>query len=540
MNSFIDQCKAAFNDYQRPIICSVIQWFLMTLFQWDRWYFNYTVENRYLIIAKILFLFTLLAIWIGIAYVLREYKKCNPIVRRGIFIFSMYFTILALLLLVLWPGTWNWDDIWVLFAIRQYHLNAWQHVLTSMYQMVLLQLLPFPGGIILLQNLLITVIVSYSVVQLELHVFRKPFFNNQFLDTFLKIVPFLLPPVLMYQYSGYRIGIYVYLEFLMLVILITTYKDRIQWSYKKALFVCALASLVCTWRSEALLYLPALCIVILVFYRKFMGKKMAIFCLVALLIGFGGIQHWQKASLGNSNYEIISTARQVAVLVRYSDQSADQQELLTIGKVVDLKAILDNPKLNGEALYWDKKFVKKNYSKQEYHDYLKSIVKLTLKYPSVVFNERMDLFYHGAIVPGVDNTATARLFDPKSNNRAGVQFKNANWMANKPVLQNKRKKLINTVADANHHKRHTVIWSCLVPFMALAAVVFYFIKKRNWLIVILTGAIWAKVGVVILTAPSGWLMYYLSFYFLGYILLVYSILYFIKQRREKRGIVEHE
>lgn len=540
MNPCIERLKELMIEYKRPIICAVIQWFLMTFFQWDRWYFNYMAENRIYIIVKILFLFTLLAIWIGISCVSREYKKQNAIIKRGVFIFSMYFTILAILLLILWPGTWNWDDIGVLFSIRQYHLNAWQHVLTSMYQMILLQILPFPGGIILLQNLLIAVIAAYSIVQLEQHVFRVPILGNQFADTFFKIIPFLLPPVLMYQFSGYRIGIYVYLEFLMMVILTTTYKDRIQWSYKKAFFVCVLSSLVCTWRSEALLYLPALCIAFLFFYREFMGKKMAIFCLAALLISFAGIQHWQKSSLGNSNYEIISTARQVAILVRRSDQTKDQQELQAIGKIVDLNIIRDNPKSHGESLYWNKKFVKKDYSKKDYQEYLKSIMKLTLKYPFVVFYERMKLFYDGAIVPRIDNTATARLFDPKSNNTNGIQFKSAKWVANKPILQNTRKMLINALGDANHHIRHTILWSCLVPFITLAAAVFYFIRKRNWLVVILTGAIWAKVGVVILTAPAAWLMYYLSFYFLGYILLIYSILYFIKQRREKRGIVGHE
>lgn len=537
MNSFIDQCKAAFNDYQRPIICAVIQWFLMTLFQWDRWYFNYTVENRYLIIAKILFLFTLLAIWIGIAYVSREYKKHNAIVMRGVFIFSMYFTILAILLLVLWPGTWYWDDIIVLFSIQQYHTLPWQHVLTSVYQMVLLQILPFPGGLILLQNLLIAVIVAYSIVQLEQHVLYGCIFSNKYIDTLVKIVPFLLPPVLMFQFSGFRIGIYVYLEFLMLVILITTYKERIRWSYKKALFVCVLSALVCTWRSEALLYLPALFIAFLIFYRRFMGKKMAVFCLAASLIGFGGIQYWQKVSLGTSNYEIVSTARQVAVLVRHSDQSKDRHELQAIGKVVNLKNIMDNPKLDGEALFWRQKLVKKNYSKKEYHDYLASIVKLTLKYPSVVFYERMHLFYHGAITPMGDNMATARLYDDKSHSKIGEKFKNTNWVANKPILQNKRKKLINAASNVNQHIRY---YSCVIPLFTLFLALFYFIKKRFWLFVVMAGAVWAKICLVILTAPTGYFFYYLSFYFLGYILLVYSILYFIKQRREKRGIVEHE
>lgn len=99
---------------------------------------------------------------------------------------------------------------------------------------MLLQILPFPGGIIFLQNTIISLCVAFSVVKIE-KVFGIPAISNPVLDIVIKLLPFLLPPILMYQFSGYRMGIYVYLELVMLVILIGLNKTKSKWGVEEGI-----------------------------------------------------------------------------------------------------------------------------------------------------------------------------------------------------------------------------------------------------------------------------------------------------------------
>lgn len=145
--------------------------------------------------------------WCFGAQVARKVREKNQMYLRGGQFFLVYFSCTMLLLIILWPGTWAWDDLVTLRNIQHYNsFNPWQHILTGLYQDIMLQILPFPGGIILLQNVWISLIVAFSITKIEsaFHIRRL---KNWILDILLKLIPFFLPPILMYQFSGYSISI---------------------------------------------------------------------------------------------------------------------------------------------------------------------------------------------------------------------------------------------------------------------------------------------------------------------------------------------
>ncbi len=194
-----------------PLTIAIIQWFITTILQLDRLFFTYVHENKYFMATKALYLIFLAVVWCFFFDVHKKIKAENENYKRGIFIFKFYLCIMMVLLLILWPGTWAWDDLNTLIAIARYEgWMPWQHTITGIYQDVMLQILPFPGGIILLQNIIISVCVAFAVTKLEM-VFEIKRMRWSFVDGFVKVLPFLMPPVLIFVIEFTDLGeIYVY------------------------------------------------------------------------------------------------------------------------------------------------------------------------------------------------------------------------------------------------------------------------------------------------------------------------------------------
>lgn len=69
-----------------------------------------------------------------------------------------------------------------------------------------------------------------------------------------------------------------------------------------------------------------------------------------------------------------------------------------------------------------------------------------------------------------------------------------------------------------------VIWNACIPLITLLYVWFKLLIKRKWYLWGVCTAVLIRVPVVILTEPAPMIMYFLSFYFLGYVCLVYMLL----------------
>ena len=75
-----------------------------------------------------------------------------------------------------------------------------------------------------------------------------------------------------------------------------------------------------------------------------------------------------------------------------------------------------------------------------------------------------------------------------------------------------------------------LIWNTLIPLIVLIYEWFSLLIKRKWYLWGICTAVLIRVPIVILTAPSSWMMYFLSFYFLGYVYFVYKLLIYLSNR----------
>ncbi len=535
-----------------PIFIALVQWFITTILQVDRLFFSYERESIYFFVTKVLYLFLLLAGWCFIFHAAQKIKSGDETWKRGFFVFKIYFILMMMLLLVLWPGTWSWDDLGTLDAVSHYTgWNPWQHLITGAYYDVLLQILPFPGGIILLQNVFISLCVAFVVTKLEM-IFDIGQLRNKTMDITVKLIPFLLPPVLRYQFSGYRMGLYIYLELVMLVILTGVWRDRREWSVGHVISFCALCVIVASWRTESFLYIPCVCIFILFAQKDVLTKRKKVLFLAVLIVGFSGMSQAQKRALGNSNYEVISLLGPCAELVRAADCSKDAEELAAIDRVTDLQVIYDNPTFSGRELYWGTTCVRTlndnpddDYTVQDYRNFVKAVVKLSLKYPKVVTMERLKLFVAGSGITGstiTNCTLAAELFESDNGNTAAEEIISKGWFAFSPVCKNTRRILIKILGlqkdDVMFVKvLQRFIWNAIIPELFLLFGWCRFLIKRKWHLLGIFTSVLLKLPVVILTQPSSWLMYVLSFYFLGYIFLVYFMLAILTRHKKAKGQV---
>lgn len=525
-----------------PIVIALVQWGLIQVTHWDALFFIGQGSNGTYYFVKGFSLIFFIFVWANLFRFVQAYRTGNATARRAWRIAIEYGCFLLIFLLLLWPGTWSWDDIIVANRLHIYQLLSWQHVITCTYQMTLLQILPFPGGFIFLQNVIIVAIVSYIVTKIE-ETFHFYVFKKQTIDIFVKILPFLLPSVILYQFSGFRMGLYVYFELLMLVILLCTWHQKEVWSKRKLSYFTLLAILVCTWRTEAFVYifLVAIC---LYHYQKhqLLTKRRAISCMAFALIGIFSVtaiqsyalNHWNK--IGTSqNYVLVATLDQSSELVRHADPERDRDALQAIDRVVNVE-LIQSTEVQGTSLFNFRRYeLLRDYSEADYEGYMHATVQLGVRHPLVFVKERCRLFKNTLKKISMVATKGITTYDPNCSEEQDelvTYFLGCNYFANEPLAPTLRDKTISAIGHMHAGNRLRFAVNAL-PFLALAIAFFicYRAKQRGFLL--LGIFLFLRWLIVFLTAPSNLKMYYLSYYLIGYVVLIYGVGYWLEKRRTR-------
>ncbi len=520
-----------------PISIAVILWVLSIIFKIDKLFFTYDHIEVCSIVSKIVALIMLLSAWIFVFFVIRRAKEKDEIYIRGVHIFIIYFSFILCFLFLIYPGTWAWDDLGTLNIISTYKsFHPWQHILTGIYQDALLQILPFPGGIIILQNFIISICVAFSVVRLEV-CFNLKKLKSPIMDMIVKLIPFLLPPVIMYQMSGYRNGLYVYLEVVMIVELLSLIINKENISWGKLVGLAFIIVIVSTWRTESFIYIPFICFMVVSKYIT-INKVKKFTCIVFVLCGYILVNYFQKEAIVDENYKIMSLIRPAVELVRESNIERDAKELDEIDDVLDLHVIYDNPTMNGEELYWGTGCVRTrnetpddDYSIDDYKEFTNAVVSLSFKYPQVVIYDRLRMFVgasgiRATTVNNVDDAA--KLFEENNDNFNATQMLSSRWILNKPLSVTVRRNIIYILGTRTFDGEkikilHLIVWNLLVPIIALIYVWFKLLKEKRWDFWWVCTAILVRGPIIFLTEPAPWFMYWLSFYELGWLLVVYGL-----------------
>ena len=109
----------------------------------------------------------------------------------------------------------------------------------------------------------------------------------------------------------------------------------------------------------------------------------------------------------------------------------------------------------------------------------------------------------------------------------------------KPFAPELRKSLILALGQQTYDGKESplfyVFWNGLIPIGFLIVALFYGLRKKNRLLFGLVAVLLIKMFAVILAEPSSWIMYYLSQYMAGYVLLSYWMIMILSRTRIQKG-----
>lgn len=135
-------------------VLAALAWCLVTLAT-DRLFFRYDWRTPAFFVYKALFVLAALAVIHGAVTLAEKLRRRDDFAVRWLQWALPYLAVTLVVLVIVWPGCWGSDDLDVLQLARTLEPSAWQHFLTSAAFILSLMFLPLPGGIVLIQTLLI-------------------------------------------------------------------------------------------------------------------------------------------------------------------------------------------------------------------------------------------------------------------------------------------------------------------------------------------------------------------------------------------------
>ena len=163
---------------------------------------------------------------------------------------------------------------------------------------------------------------------------------------------------------------------------------------------------------------------------------------------------------------------------------------------------------------------------------MKAFIGLCVRHPKAVAKERIKVFIDTSAIHGRTNptnvTGAYYLFDPDEQNDNQREFVSWNAVFNRPLSEGLRQRFILFLGalreDFSERITYRLVWDIIIPICVIVIAWIYLLVKRKWKLFIAMSAVVLRLPILFLTAPATWIMYYLSFYLIGYIVLVWLII----------------
>ena len=308
-------------------LLAAVLWCLVTLGT-DRLFFKYDWKTPAFFVYKALFVLLAFLLVHGVVTLVQKVRAGNSFARRWLAWTLPYLAVNLVVLLIVWPGIWGNDDLAVLSLARTLQPNSWQHFLTSGAFILSLMFVPMPGGVVLVQNLLISAIVgSFAAAAQDLtekrlgHAVKPAWFAIVYL-------PFLLPPVVMHTQQPFRTTWSGWTELFLVFMLVAMYLRGTKLNKKELCAIVVLGTLAVSWRSECVYYLAAIPVLLLVMCaRKLLRPTAVAAATVLVFAGYLACSRYTSTLMGEAwQYKMIALCYQTASLVQDADPVADADE----------------------------------------------------------------------------------------------------------------------------------------------------------------------------------------------------------------------
>lgn len=203
----------------------------------------------YLITLRIIFFIILILFWQFIGYLVNNYSKL-PHIRSFVIFSSVYFFIMMLFQLLLWPFIMG-DQMYYLYFVDAFNFSTTgclQGVVVRYFRIYSLMAIPNISGIIIMQLLIISFIVGYVMLLM------KSYFKLG-KAVYLFYIPFLMPIIIQHNLHMEKDILFAYFCLLLFarLILVKITSDRKTMGIN-LLVIAVISSLVIAMRAEGILF----------------------------------------------------------------------------------------------------------------------------------------------------------------------------------------------------------------------------------------------------------------------------------------------
>ena len=514
---------------------SFIIWLFLNLIGWTQIYFDIVYGFKISILRVLNYIYIYMLVYMTKYFFVDNKEEWASLARK---IIVLYFFVNLIVIFMEWPGNFTWDDLFTVYNAQKYDLTPWQHFFTGIFHVINLQLLPFPTGVIIIQIYIASIIVAYCVSNIAYILIKNN--ENRNIVIGILLLPMFMLPVLFYLYTTIRIGMYMYIELLLIVELIVMYNKEGSIKINKILFVSFLCILVASWRTEGLYYIVAFPIILMFINKRKISKKIIFIVFIAISILTVSIGKLNNKLIGNNNYSIVITVLPLLDLVRNADPVKDKEDLENLDKIIDLNIIYNDSTINGEMLYWTG--LKRDYTPEQYKKYFKSYFSMVKKYPYTVFRRLMINFLESSGVIIKDGYSrqnrNASFGDLIYTGERGKAWSEIRSHFKQPInmqIRNETMKFFDSIDDTGRvTPTYIITWNLLIPLFLIFICLIYKLYKKDWFMVLIILTVLARVPIVFVTSSISYLMYYLSVYLLLYFLSFFIIMQAILEYKNSR------
>lgn len=530
---------------------AALLWCVLTLAT-DRLFFRYDWKTPYFFVYKALFVLLAFAVVHGAVTLVRKVRQKDALALRWLQWMLPYLALTLVVLVIVWPGCWGGDDLDVLHLARTLEPSSWQHFFTSAAFILCLMFIPVPGGVVLIQTLLIAGIVGCFLAAAETLArerMPKPPARGWFVILYL---PFLLPPVILHDMQPFRSTWSTWTELFTVFLLVWWYLRGRAITKKQLAVFTLLGVLTAAWRSENIYYLAALPVLLAFLVGKKLVRPAAVVVsVVGIVAGALACNAYTNYLMGDAwLYQRVALCYQAAALVQDTDPEEDAEALAMIDPIFDVQACRELSTLHGPELRNAISRGDPDLTEEDWEICKKGIVQLALKYPGSLLRERLGVFLNTVEQQKTESNqklvfATTVLVytAPPESMRENQKDFLYNSIGAYPLNQQLREDFIMNLSYRTEFLGGllAVTWLMLPSFGLLALAILVLLVRRKWMLFFAAGALAARIPLVFLTAPDTYFMYYLTPYMAGYAIaaagLLYGVLLYQKKKQE-RGITQ--
>lgn len=425
-------------------------------------------------------------------------------------------------IILTYPGTWKWDDMFILYNVSENKFYFWQHWLSSFYYMLCLQFIPIPVGVVIIQNIIISIIMANIFTELKLR------YKSRL--SFLFILLLFIPSIIENNLYPIRSSICAYIELYIIFQLILNNK---KFSKLKLYFITFIASILAAWRPENLLWCIAIPMIMILL--KTINIKSFSALLLISFISFLGINYYQSYGLnkciehteyGDSNemdkYVLTGFIQPLGILVNKEiEHKGNIENFDYINSCIDVNMMIEK---GGLYSFWNGGFKKIN--KDDIKILQEIYIRLIKKYPETFINERWNSFLEANNARFVFRSTD--IYD--SNRPARENFKNK-YFFNNSMFDTRTEVVAFLENDYNNENIYAqeinknINFYNVIPIICILLVISIIeVIRKNYVILTIIAVMMIKLLILIFTIPMSVYMYIFATHLTGLGIIIYWII----------------